>query len=178
MFDTRFPESRARSLLFAVLATLVLYGAHHAYGAVRYATPWRHHAAFVALAVAGVSYACFRAHLVAMNERVSRVAGWAFGILSLVMPVMAIGIFEGFYNHVVKDVVFFAGISAETFARMFPPPAYERPNDLVFEMTGVLQVVPAVVAGRACVSFLADLGRKPRREEVSVERFPRPDILG
>lgn len=31
---------------------------------------------------------------------------------------------------------------------LFPPPTYEMPNNLIFEITGILQVLPAVVAAR------------------------------
>jgi hypothetical protein len=31
-------------------------------------------------------------------------------------------------------------------ARLFPPPTYEMPNDAFFEVTGILQVVPAALA--------------------------------
>lgn len=30
--------------------------------------------------------------------------------------------------------------------RLFPPPTYELPNDLLFELLGVAQVVPAAIA--------------------------------
>jgi hypothetical protein len=30
--------------------------------------------------------------------------------------------------------------------RLFPPPTYELPNDAFFEITGILQVVPAALA--------------------------------
>jgi hypothetical protein len=30
--------------------------------------------------------------------------------------------------------------------RLFPPPTYEMPNDAFFEITGMLQVVPAALA--------------------------------
>jgi hypothetical protein len=39
--------------------------------------------------------------------------------------------------------------------RLFPPPTYEMPNDLFFELTGVLHVVPAARAAGRLLGFAA-----------------------
>ncbi|WP_394846705.1 hypothetical protein LZC95_04470 [Pendulispora brunnea] len=70
-------------------------------------------------------------------------ARWIFGITTLVVPVLFFGAFEGLYNHVAKDAFYFAGVSMEWMLRLFPPPTYEMPNDVLFEITGVLQAAPA-----------------------------------
>jgi hypothetical protein len=67
--------------------------------------------------------------------------------VTLVVPVLLFGAFEGVYNHAVKNILFLAGASIETMHRLFPPPTYELPSDLFFEATGVLQIVPAMAAG-------------------------------
>jgi hypothetical protein len=46
-----------------------------------------------------------------------------------------------------KDALYFGGSSPETMRRLFPPPAYELPNDVFFEVTGVLQLLLGSVAG-------------------------------
>lgn len=126
------------------LAVLLLTTVHHVYGAVVYHTPWRFHVAFVsgftAAAIIG-SGLVLRSHA---NDLIRRIAFWVFAVETLVIPVAAIGLFEGAYNHVLKDALYFAGASASLMNVMFPPPAYELPNDAFFEITGVLQVVPAI----------------------------------
>ena len=74
-------------------------------------------------------------------------AFWVFAGVTIVFRVAAIGLFEGAYNHVLKDALYFAGASTSLLVQMFPPPAYELPNDAFLEITGVMQVVPASVTG-------------------------------
>ncbi len=50
-----------------------------------------------------------------------------------------IGFFEGGYNHLVKNILFFGGAHQATLHQLFPGPEYEMPNDLWFEVTGILQ---------------------------------------
>jgi peroxiredoxin len=54
--------------------------------------------------------------------------------------------FEGLYNHVVKNLLSFGGASSALMTRLFPAPTYGLPNDVFFEITGILQVVPAAAA--------------------------------
>ncbi|WP_437733287.1 hypothetical protein [Sorangium sp. So ce1335] len=65
------------------------------------------------------------------------------------MPIAWIGVYEGFYNHVLKDALYFLAPGSRAFVRLFPPPLYEVPDNALFEITGVLQVVPAWVAAAA-----------------------------
>ena len=46
---------------------------------------------------------------------------------------------------------------------MFPPPTYEMPNDAWFEISGVLQVIPAAFAGSASLRFVRALRAGRRR---------------
>jgi hypothetical protein len=78
------------------------------------------------------------------DVRRGRVARWTFVLTIIVIPLLLFGVFEGFYNHLVKDALYFSGMSVEQLRRFFPPPMYEMPNDAFFELTGVLQIVPAV----------------------------------
>ncbi|HKG92288.1 MAG TPA: hypothetical protein VKA84_10370 [Gemmatimonadaceae bacterium] len=45
-------------------------------------------------------------------------------------------------------MLYFSGASVEQMTRLFPPPRYEPPNDGVFEISGVVQVVPAALVVR------------------------------
>lgn len=118
---------------------LLLTCVHHSYGAVIYNTPWRHHIALVA--VPGI-FVLVGALLMLRREQGTRVGGlalWIFVVVAALFPIGWIGLFEGGYNHVMKDALYFAGASAALMEQLFPPPLYEMPNDVFFEITGVVQ---------------------------------------
>jgi peroxiredoxin len=72
-------------------------------------------------------------------------------VLILLFPVGAIGLYEGGYNHVLKNLTYFIGGEAQARA-LFPPPLYEMPRDVFFEATGVAQlplsIAPALLTLR------------------------------
>ncbi|HEY1308586.1 MAG TPA: AhpC/TSA family protein [Vicinamibacterales bacterium] len=130
----------------AATALLLLTSIHHAYGGYVYHTPWRYHAALVSAVTATVivgALALWRRRPSALAGRFARIV---FLVTTLAIPVIGFGLFEGLYNHVVKNLLYFGGASMALLARLFPPPTYEMPNDVFFEITGVLQVVPAALA--------------------------------
>jgi len=128
------------------MAVLLLTSVHHAYGAYIYATPWRYHV----VPVAGITTIAMLAPLALMRSRPSgllrTVARALFVLVTLAVPVVTFGVFEGLYNHVVKDLLYFGARSPALMTRLFPPPLYEMPNDAFFEITGILQVVPGGLA--------------------------------
>jgi len=122
-------------------AVLVLTAAHHLYGAVRFDTPWRAHVTHVAVLVGlalGICLVIWR-----VVPAIRRPAGWAVVIIAL-FPVGWIGLYEGGYNHVVKDVLYLIVGPSHWWQTMFPAPTYERPVDLWFESSGILQLVLAI----------------------------------
>ncbi|WP_257452071.1 hypothetical protein [Archangium lipolyticum] len=157
MKDAPASNPHARTLLLGGLATLGVFAAHHVYGAVRYDTPWRHHAAVMAFWAALVLVSAFLVYRRHPGTPAGRLAGWALAAFSLLFPVLFIGLYEGLYNHGIKDVLFLAGAPRELLLRLFPPPAYEMPNDVGFELSGVLQVLPAWFTGRVWLRFLRAL---------------------
>jgi hypothetical protein len=140
------PGDPAWSAARHALAVLLLTSVHHAYGAYVYNTPWRYHALLVSVPTALV----ILGSLTLMRRRSSGLVGvllrGLFVLTTLAIPVLAFGAYEGLYNHVVKNALYFGGASPGLLARLFPPPTYEMPNDVFFEITGVLQVVPAAMA--------------------------------
>jgi len=141
-----FDELMSRVAWFG-LAVLILTTVHHIYGAYVYDTPWRLHVGFVSVFAAAAIAASLFATRRAVNQVVRDFAFWVFVIVSLVVPVLLIGLFEGGYNHVLKDAMFFAGLPTSIFDRLFPPPMYEKPDDLFFEITGVMQLFPGALTG-------------------------------
>jgi hypothetical protein len=97
------------------------------YGARVYQTPWRYHVLLLSVP----------AMLIILWSRRRLV----LVVVTLAVPVLGIGAFEGFYNHLLKDVLYFRGSSPALLSRLFPPPTYEMPNDAFFEITGVAQAL-------------------------------------
>jgi len=162
----------ARPLLLGALATFGLTAVHHVYGGVRYGTPWRIHGAVVALVLGSLLSGLSSAYQRNPGSRLGSVAGWTLAFLAVVLAVLITGLFEGAYNHALKVVLFLAGAPRDLLLLLFPPPAYELPNDAVFEISGVAQVVPAAFTALAALRFVRALrqggsGEAPRANRVA-----------
>ena len=96
------------------------------------------HVAIVAIPVIFILLATYIAQRWIENAAWKKGLRVAFITATLLFSVAAIGIYEGGYNHLVKDVLFFSGVPAEFLDRMYPS-VYELPNDFFFEFTGVAQ---------------------------------------
>ncbi|MGE0499962.1 MAG: hypothetical protein AB7I79_11960 [Rhizobiaceae bacterium] len=150
---------RDRSPEFAAGASadfvLGLTSLHHVWGAAVYDTPWRLHIVFIsvpaAAAIAALLYASAR------RGRWSATARWLAIIVIVAFPIAMIGFWEGGWNHLVKNLTFFARGAAAARA-LFPPPTHEMPSDLIFEVIGVMQFVAALVALRALWSLVRRVG--------------------
>lgn len=172
---SRIPDVRSdsfdrnmRRLLWLALAVLLLTSVHHAYGAYVYDTPWRLHVVFVAGLMAALLLGSFQISRRRSADLSGRVAFWTFAAVVLVMPVAAIGLFEGGFNHLLKDALYFAGASADVMQRLFPPPAYELPNDVFFEVTGVQQLVLGALTGYQLFRLVGE--RRRGRAEADLAR--------
>jgi peroxiredoxin len=139
----------------AALATLGLTAIHHAYGAIVYGTPWRMHGAVVAIAVGAV----LLVFSIVYQRTRRKLPGYVLATLVLAIPVLGFGLFEGAYNHLLKNILYFAGAPHDTLVRWFPPPTYELPDDAVFEITGIAHVVPATFALLATIAFVRAVQR-------------------
>jgi hypothetical protein len=147
MFSTTFivtQETLFRATRYA-LAVLLLTSVHHAYGAYAYNTLWRLHAVFVSAFAAAAIIGSLVVVRRNANETVREIAFWVFTAVVLVIPVAVIGLFEGAYNHALKNALYFAGASSTLMNLLFPPPTYELPNNAFFEVSGVMQVVPGSI---------------------------------
>lgn len=136
------------------LGLLLLTSVHHALGALLYAAPFRLHVVAVALPLAALI-----AWLMQAARHRIHTDGSGHGVLlaSLAMvflAILGIGVFEGGYNHVLKDILFFMGVTPHTMATLFPPPAYEMPDNFLFEATGILQFPVGLIAASAAIKLL------------------------
>ncbi len=134
------PYLRAGAMAIAVLAMTTI---HHVYGAVIYDTPWRLHIVYISAPVAVAIIAALGFGASREGTPAGRIASWLAIAAILAFPVALIGFFEGGYNHLVKNIVYFAR-GEEAMMALMPPSLYEpgtveMPNDVIFEMTGIAQ---------------------------------------
>ncbi|PSL29058.1 hypothetical protein [Chitinophaga ginsengisoli] len=127
--------------LFSILL-MMLTSIHHVYGAIVYHTPWRLHLLFLSIPVIALTLVLDRLLTPTHNRP------WIFRsylVLTLLASIILIGVFEGLYNHVLKNILFAAGLPENAMGKLYPPGIYEMPDNLFFEITGVLQGGIAIV---------------------------------
>lgn len=129
----------------ASVGTMLLTLIHHVYGAVIYGSPFRLHVAYFAIPVILVLVFTYRFSVKRLHTGKWKLAFWSFILTTLLISVGAIGIYEGGYNHLLKNILFFGGTSRAIFDRLYPP-IYELPDDLIFETTGILQFITGCIA--------------------------------
>jgi hypothetical protein len=148
------------------IAVMLLTMVHHAYGAAIYQTPWRHHIAMVAIPVILILAGSLAVLRQTQTGMAARIAFWLMIVVTCFIPIIWIGLYEGGYNHVIKDLLYFAGVSSAVLTTLFPPPLYEMPNDLLFEVTGILQCPLALLTAYYVFHML----RLPQPLKMSIGR--------
>ncbi|WP_437640355.1 hypothetical protein [Sorangium sp. So ce854] len=153
-----------RRAALAGVAVMVLTTVHHVIGAVIYSTPWRLHIALLSVPTIAVLLGALAVHRRCAPTTAGRAAFVVLAAALVLVPIVWIGVFEGFYNHVVKDALYFLAPGSPVLLRLFPPPTYVMPDNALFEITGVLQVVPAWIAATALARRL--LGPRAARSSL------------
>ncbi len=153
---------------------LLITSVHHLYGAVVYNTPWRAHVApiaafFILVIASGLFLFERRPHAPG-----ARMFFWAAVGSILVVPVGLIGLFEGGYNHLLKNILYFSGVSQRVMNSLFPAPKYEMPNNLFFEVTGIGTFFAALPAAYYLCRLVTKRPRNRRDEETMLR--PRSPV--
>lgn len=121
---------------------------HHIYGAYIYDTPERLHVLAISIPVMIITY-IFDRYFRNKTFPYKIVPTILYSIVILIPSLILIGIFEGIYNHVVKNILFFANVPEsvirQDFYGSYEQELLEAPNDFIFELTGVAQGVLAVL---------------------------------
>ena len=130
------------------VGTMVLTLVHHVYGAIIYDEPFRLHVAIVAIPVIIVLLATYAGCRRIPNITWRNVSLIIFLVVTVLFSVLTIGLYEGGYNHLVKNILYFGGTSTQVLDRIYPS-VYELPNDLFFELIGVGQLVTGVLCSLA-----------------------------
>ena len=139
---------------------------HHFYGSLIYHDDFRLHVVFVAVPLILLIILCYNKMKSASNVRIRNRYVWAFLITVIVTALSGIGLFEGVYNHILKNIVYFLA-HEELFLSLFPPSVYEVPGDVIFEFTGMLQGVLGILLGGYLIRFFR--GRMNANMEKSIQ---------
>ena len=123
---------------------------HHIYGAFVYDTPWRLQVLQISIPVIIFSVAI---QWLFIRSRLKKLWQWIFLLVILIFSVGLIGAYEGVYNHAFKNLVYFSGISEDIQRQLFPPPKYVMPDNLIFEVTGIMQAIIFVPLSRAFIKL-------------------------
>jgi hypothetical protein len=117
---------------------MMLTSVHHIYGAIEYKTPWRLHVLMLSVPVI-VATLYLNRLLTDKEASVKSYWFWIYWTIVLLCSITYIGIFEGLYNHILKNVLYFGGLSKYWMNVLFPSHIYEMPDDITFEVTGIMQ---------------------------------------
>ena len=126
----------------AALETVLTIG-HFGYGARVYDDASRLHV--VGPAVGFLLLAAALAALYLWRPR-----WWTLAPLLLEMAFVYVGLFGGYhgaFNHALKDILYWSGTSAQRLAEIFDSPDFTLPNNVFYELTGLLTPVVAGFAG-------------------------------
>lgn len=138
-------ENKAlKKVTFWSILLMLMTSVHHVYGAYIYHTPWRMHVLLISIPVIIITWLLYQA---LKRGKGHRAVFWLYWIVTLIPSLGMIGLFEGVYNHVLKNILYFTGGTRATLDNLFQPGIYELPNDFLFEFTGILQgviVVPLI----------------------------------
>lgn len=134
--------TQARAITMAAVSSSVaglISSGHHVYGALIYDTPWR---IVVSLWIPGFVVLLLAA-LYAVRKHpgglIGRASFW-FVLLGGAVFQSGFTLFECADSHVLKNALFFAGVPQSTLLWLFPPPAYHLPDNMLFELTGLIQL--------------------------------------
>ena len=140
-------QSRVSKITAYSVALMIITSIHHVYGAIVYHTPWRLHVLMVSIPVVILTLVLYR-RLRKEEPHLKSLSYWAFLLITLIPSAGLIGIYEGLYNHILKNLLFFGGAKSDLLQQLFPAPTYEMPNNVIFEITGVIQgiiVLPMII---------------------------------
>lgn len=131
---------------------------HHVYGAYIYNTPERLHVLAVSIPVIIITY-FFDRYFRKKTVPYKKVPTLLYAIVIFVPSLLLIGLLEGIYNHVLKNILFFSNVPEDTIKKTFysfyEPELVEMPNDAIFELTGIFQGILAIALAIQFVRFVS-----------------------
>jgi hypothetical protein len=146
----------------ASVCVMALTIAHHAYGAYIYPAAFRGHVALFAVPVTAAIIITTMLGVPRKGRRGSRVARMSAATLMAAIPVLFVGLYEGLYNHLFKNLIYLLGLYEQVAAALFPTSLYEPPSDWLFEVSGVIQFFVATIAARKVWKLVRLLAHEAR----------------
>lgn len=137
---TTTSEQLIKQVGLAFTAQVALTSIHHVYGGLAYDSTFRPSMPIIAV----IELAIVLSLLFWYGQSRS---GIALGLFTLVAALVGVaqGLFHTLFGHIYKDILFIAGITTESVRNYFLPVTPNDfiypPNDLFFEVTGVLELV-------------------------------------
>ncbi len=136
-------QEQAKVTFYSIIL-MILTSLHHVYGAIIYHTEWRLHVLLLSIPVIVITFYLNRLLSQKSDSRKGYLF-WIYWVITLIFSVILIGVFEGLYNHILKNILFFGGVSKSSLSKLFPPGMYELPDDVFFEITGVMQGIIGII---------------------------------
>jgi len=138
MYTQNLEKIAIGKLTLQLVALYALTTWHHVYGSYIYDSAWR---------INGVLWALvFVIPMILFLNLTTSVLFKKAGYYMAMLWIVVIGFFEGGYNHVFKNILFSAGSSDEWFFTFFSKKlGYAKPDDILFELTGVLTFSVGVI---------------------------------
>ena len=82
-----------------------------------------------------------------------------YGAVILIPSLVLIGILEGVYNHIFKNLLFFSNVPEDIIKKVFfgfyDPALVEMPNDIIFELTGMLQGILTIPLAKLFIRYVS-----------------------
>lgn len=133
---------------------MVTTSVHHIYGAYIYDTPERLHVLAISIPVMVLTY-FFDGYFRKKAPPHKKIMVLLYAMVILVPSLLLIGVLEGVYNHILKNILFFSNVPEDTIINSFyyfyddkSTEMIEMPNDAIFELTGIAQgllVIPLAI---------------------------------
>ena len=127
------------SAAVSALAAGLISSGHHLYGAIAYDTMWRAGVSYWILGIVVLLCSLLYIYWRFNHTLMGKIALWIFSFWAVFFQA-GFTLFECVYSHVLKDILFFSGVSRPTLELLYPPPAYHLPDNWLFEFTGVMQL--------------------------------------
>ena len=145
----------ARNLFWSITCIFLLTIFHHVYGGLVYEESWKiltilFYGTPVFLLTIGLQFLSLRSS--------ARLILYIFCALTFLFWGVGLGLFEGGYNHIFKNILYFLGVDQNTMNNMFPPEMgdkelYRMPDNWMFEISGMLQCIGAFFIFKYLLQF-------------------------